>query len=174
MQGFLARNLEKTTSKDKKKIGETIISWRAPETAPVERGITWQISAVIVAVLLILWGIWQKTVSFSILIFLISGIYFYYHREKPKIIRISLTTRGILVGNLFFPFADIAGFWIFYAPPEISTLNFAVKKGILREVSLQIADQNPDEIRGFLELHLPEFLERKEKISEKIIRIFKL
>lgn len=155
--------------------GATVITWQAPEFREVDRGPDWFLAAGILAVLLIGWSIWQNAYPFAIVVILIAGIYFLTHKEKPETVDIAITTNGIVANKRFYAYPEIVSFWIIFDPDnDVKTLTFTTKSGIVREITLQLADQDPSELRSFLSGHIYEDVERTETIIEKIIRICKL
>lgn len=155
--------------------GRTILTWRAPEYRDVERGPRWMITAGVFALMLISWSIWQQAYPFAIVVILLAGIYFLTHSHKPKEVSISLTTGGILADKRFFPYTSMKVFWILYEPESnLKTLNVQMRSGMVREMSFQLEQQDPAEVRSFLGTHVFELEDREETIVEKTIRILKL
>ncbi len=164
-------------SKDGKEFnyGSTVITWQAPEFREVDRGPNWFLAAGVLAVMLIAWSIWQDAYPFAIVVILIAGIYFLTHKEKPKSVEIAITTNGILADGRFYSYPDLDSFWIIFDPDnDMRTVNFYAKSGLVREVTLQLGDQDPSEVRSFLSAHIYEQTDRTETVIEKIIRVCKL
>jgi len=158
----------------KKDFGREVISWQAPEFAEHNRGKWWIFCMTIIAISLIIYGILAESVIFSIVIILLVGVFFLTHNQKPKIVKIALTNTGIIFANRFFPFEDIRTFWIIYNPPEIKTLNLRMNRGVFKEIAIQLGDRDAAEIRAFLSTEIPEWKNRKETLSEILIRVLKL
>jgi len=167
---------EKSDAKAKKiNYGTTVLTWRAPEYLEHERDEKWMMGAAVVALTLIAWGIWQDTYTFVVIILLLGGLYFLTHNHTPKEIDINLTTSGIFADGRFYPYTSIESFWILYFPEKkLKTLNILMKSGITKEMTFQLAEQDPSEVRSFLSNHLFELEDRTETIIEKIIRVLKL
>lgn len=169
------KNSENSSPKNNINYGVSIISWNAPEFREIHRGPIWKLVAGIFALGLIGWAIWQNTYAFAVVVLLIAGIYFLTHNHKPKQIEIDLRTNGILAASRFYSYSQMQAFWILFLPDEeIKSLNFTMKSGMVREVSLELEDQDPTEIRNFLSAHVYELENRTENSLEKIIRILKL
>ncbi len=168
---------KESSPKNKKAInyGSTIITWQAPEFRDLDRGPNWFMFAGVLTVMLIAWSIWQGGYPFAIVVILIAGIYFLTHKEKPKDIKIALTTNGILADSRFYPYPEIDNFWILFNPEtDVKTLNIYTKSGMIREITFQLDEQDPAEIRSFLGAHVYELPDRTESFIEKIIRVCKL
>jgi predicted membrane protein len=154
--------------------GNTMIAWQAREFVEHKRGRLWVSSMSAIAILLILYGILTDSIAFSIVVVLLAGVFFLTHDHKPKIVDVYITDLGILFDNRFYAYEDISAFWILYDPPHVKTLNFKTSKGLLREIAIQLEDQNPAEIKAFLSAEVPEIKNRTETLSEILIRILKL
>jgi hypothetical protein len=155
--------------------GTTVLTWRAPEYMEHERDEKWLMGASVAALVLIAWGIWQETYTFVIVILLLGGMYYLTHRHTPKEIDISLTTTGILAEGTFYPYTHIESFWVLYFPDKkLKTLSILLKSGLNKEISFQLGEQDPSEVKSFLGQHILELEDRTESIIEKLIRVLKL
>lgn len=171
---WMAKN-QKDLSAKKVNYGTTVVTWRAPEYLEHERDEKWLMGASVAALVLIGWGIWQEVYTFVVVILLLGGLYFLTHRHTPKDIDISLTTGGILVDGLFYPYVNIESFWVLYFPDKnLKTLNLMLKSGLNKELSFQLGEQDPAEVKSFLGQHVFELEDRTEGMVEKIIRVLKL
>jgi hypothetical protein len=160
---------------DNKKYGELVLSWYAPEYLEQERDEKWVIVAGVISLSLITWSLWKGVYSLAIIVVLFSGLYFLTHRNKPKEINIALTTSGILFDKRYFPYSEMESFWVIFDPNnQVKTLNFLLKTGVFREITLQLSNQDPMEVRSFLSAHVFEMEGRTESLIEKVIRILKL
>ena len=164
----------KNKQKQKNDYGNTMISWKAREFVEHNRSNAWLSTMGLIAIFLILFGIITDSISFSIVIVLLAGVFFLTHDHKPKVVDVKITDLGIVFDERFFAFENISSFWILFDPPHIKTLNFRTSKGLLKEISIQLEDQNPAEIRAFLSAEIPEIKNRSETFSEILIRVLKL
>lgn len=154
--------------------GTPMIAWRAPEFKEHERGQLWIFAMSVLAIGLIIYGILTDSIAFSVVIILVAGVFFLTHNHKPQIVEVIITDLGIKFGERFYSFEDVKVFWIIFDPPHVKTLNFRTSRGVVREVCIQLEDQNPSEIRAFLGAHLSEWKNRTETLAEILIRILKL
>lgn len=155
-------------------LGTPLIMWNAPEYAEHDHGPLWKGVMSIIVVALIIFGIITDSIPLVIVVVLFSGVYFLIHSHKPKILDIAITDVGVKNGDKFYSFEEIQTFWIIFDPPHVKTLNLKVKKGLEKEISIQLQEQNPAEIRAFLNTQVPEWKNRTETFSEVLIRILKL
>ena len=49
-----------------------------------------------------------------------------------------------------------------------------MNRGVFKEIAIQLGDRDPAEIRAFLSTEIPEWKNRKETLSEILIRVLKL
>ena len=166
------QNQAKTNSES---AGTSKFSWKIPEYHDYTRSRNWYIGAGIVAILLLVYSVWVANFLFGIIV-IIAGVTIYYmDHNKPQVIEFDITTRGLLVGDKFFEYDEIANFFIIYEPPTVKNLFFEFKNVLKPRINIPLEDQDPVAIRKFLKKHLLENLERKgEPISETIGKMFKL
>ncbi len=155
-------------------VGVSKFSWQVPEYQEYARGKKWYLGAGIVALLLLIHAVWVANFLFGIII-IIAGVTIYYmDRNRPELVDFQITTRGLLVGDKFFAYDEIADFYIIYEPP-VKNLFFDFKNVLKPRVNIPLFDQNPILVRNFLKKHLLEDLEKKgEPISEAIGKFFKI
>ncbi len=151
------------------------ISWGAAEFMEHRRGLLWKISAILfvllAAVFSYLFGDW--TLSLVICVFAV--VYYLTHYSKPpKKVEVILSQIGIKVGNRIYPFNHITGFWIFYSPPYLKTLNIRLNEGFFTDITIQMGEADPAKIREFLLKYVSELKDQKESFSEVLLRLFKI
>ena len=155
--------------------GRAVMSWSAPEVREVDRGPAWALVGAVVAIMMIVWGIFMNNLLFSFIIVLLSGLYYVTYRQKPKRIEVALTVNGIRMGNIFHAYQNIHTFWILYHPEiRVKRLHIQLKSGFFRNVECELEEQDPSEIRMFLSAHIPESENRTEELMDKISRLLRL
>ena len=165
----------KNKNAEKQNFGEKILAWRAPEFHKPVRGAPWMFVMSALVLALIAWGIFSDSVAFSAVVVLLAGVYFLTHNRDPQIIEIAVTDLGVLFGEKFFAFSEIDKFWIFYEPPLLQSLNLKLNRGAVREIAIELSDEVlPAEIRAVLENEIFEDRERRESLSEILIRALRL
>ena len=107
-------------------------------------------------------------------IVLLTAMYVWQHGNVPRHIKIIVSRAGIKVGNKEYPYQNIKSFWIIYKPPHVKTLNIRANSKILPDVSIQLGDQDPVELRTYLCSQIREEEGREETGVDALIRIFKL
>jgi len=149
------------------------ISWVALEYEHHKKSAKWFLGLLIVTILILGYAVWQKDwLMLVTFVILLSAIYL-YARRNPKKIKIKLSEKGVTLDQDEYPYGMIKSFWIMYEPPGIKTLSFEMSQYVNRELVLQLADADPNEIREFLLEFLEEDLEHEEKYSDKLMRKLK-
>lgn len=151
-----------------------LISWDAPEYIQHEKSLSWYIAAGIIATALIGYGIMYSNITLSLAVFAFAGVYLYLHKySPPKITHIQISDLGVTVGKQFYPYTQIQAFWIIYTP-RTQTLNLKISREFLNEISIQLGDTAPGELRQTLLQHIPELEGKTEKITDLLIQLLKL
>lgn len=153
---------------------EKVISWEAPERIKHKRGKFWKIfmSAAFISAATIAFVHNQWTFSMAIIAFAI--VYYLINKEHTKDVEVSISNIGIKVGKRKYPFSKIKAFWIIYEPPLVKTLNIKVHNDLSGDISIQLNEQDPSEIREFLIERIPELEGKSEALSDILVRLFKL
>jgi len=153
---------------------KAVISWTAPEYVKFKKGTLWYIIFAVIflggAVLAYIYGSW--TFSLVLLVFCVS--YLVSDRKRPKNVKVILSEVGVKVGNRIYQYGRIRTFWVMYNPPFTKTLNIRVHNEFLVDIEIQLGDQDPSEICGFLSRKLPELEGKSESLLRHFERLFKL
>jgi hypothetical protein len=165
----LVQNLKVMNSYDREVFG-----WDAPEFIKHEKTGLWFLIAGCFALLLVVYALYTNSWTFAVAILILSGVYFLYHHVEPNRVHISISETGIKIGENSFPYMDFAAFWIIYKPPFVKNLHLRLKKKFLGEMTIQLENENPVQIREFLTGKITELSGRDETMSELLIRTFKL
>ncbi|MBW7954739.1 hypothetical protein H3C61_02915 [Candidatus Gracilibacteria bacterium] len=139
-----------------------------------QRGNLWYIIALSIIIGLVVWGFFTRQYIFSILVILVTGVYFFVENNSESLITVQVTNLGIKVNNFFYDFSKIENYSIIYSGENAILLRLELGKKGLRYLNLQI-DNN---IALNLKQILPNFLNENENgeltFNEKIIKLLKL
>ena len=152
---------------------EEVISWEAPEFVHHPKTAIWYIGFTLLAVGLIIYSFYSKSILTMITFGLIIILGFIFSHRKPRVITHKLTPAGIILGDIIYPYRNIVKFWILYNPPHIKTLNLETTAYLNQQVALQLADQDPVAVKVYLVKHLPEDLDKEESLTDAIARRLK-
>ena len=170
-----ARRIHSSVFENTHQTFKPIFSWIAPEFHQPEKSSNWWLSYAVIYILVLMleWFYASWTMILATSVFAV--VYFYINEYHPaKHTRISISDFGIKIGHKEIPFSHIESFWILYDSKRIKTLNFRQKKSFFVDVSLELEEQDPTEIRAFLLRNLPEWEGKNESLSDIIIRTFNL
>ena len=150
----------------------TLLSWEAEEFTHHDKGKDWFWSVGIVTLGFFALALILQNYLFAILV-LIGGFVVALHgSKKPKVVRFSVTSRGIAVDNTLYPYDHLKCFWINYDPPHIRDLYLISGKTFQPQITIPLGNTEPNEIRE----HLIKFIEEKEveeSLFDTIARFFR-
>lgn len=162
------------TSPNPPDYGKELLSWRAPEYEKQEKSRGWFITASIIGAALVVGSIIMRNYLMIIVIALFAIVIYILHKKEPLMLNITITNKGVKIGEKFYLYKDLENFWIIYDPP-VKTLNFKTSRNFFPEISIQIENQDPVEIRETLLSYLEEDEEKNEEsTADKLTRILKI
>lgn len=151
----------------------TTISWQAPEFRDYEKNLGWHISFIAISILIIGYQIAISDYFAALCIAIMAGFIFYLIRQRPKIVDIDITEKGIRFNDIQIPYKSIVHFWIINTATH-KTLNIETTTYLNRIVILELEDQNPETVRSFLNNHLAEHTETMPSMSQRIAHRLKM
>lgn len=154
--------------------GRAFFSWTMPEFTGHERTGLWYLVVSILAVALIIYCIFTSNYFFALAIILAVFIVFLRKYNEPKDILFQITENGIVMGNQFFLYENLNGFYIIYDPP-VKKLYFKLKRLSPDDLSIPLYDNNPLPIRTKLLEYLDEDISKEHQTPSDILEtLFKL
>jgi len=160
--------MEKLNSKktSPNKNAPSYIEWQAPEFTYYPKNRSWLVASALIALGLIIWGILTYNFLFVLLMLLGYFSVIVYALKKPRLLRLTLTPKGVKVGKMIYPFENLKSFCIFYQPPLIKELSLQSKKKFIPYIKIPLGEANVDEVRKFLLKYLPEKKHRESLIDD--------
>jgi hypothetical protein len=156
-------------------IGDIVYQWNVKEYEPQERNRRWYIFMGVIAVLLVIFGIWSTNYLFILVVVLFSIIIMLHGVQEPMDVNFAVTQMGVVVGNTYYRYSELSSFWIIYHPPEIKNLYLGFDRMVKHRLLIPLHDYDPRPIRQHLEQFLEEDLEQEEEpFSDRIARLFHL
>lgn len=154
--------------------GEVFMEWSFPEYNRQKRDKRLLFIIGVLFAGLVIYSIATFNFLFLVILLLTAFIIVIREFQDPMEIRITFTEKGLFLGDKFIPYIDLKNFSILYDPPDIKSLYFVQKSKIKSELSIDLADQNPVEVRKMLLNFVQEDLNREEEpASDVISRILK-
>lgn len=151
-----------------------VIRWEAPEYVQHEKGWKWFLAATIADLAFCMYAIATKNWTLLIALILITALYVWQHGNVPRHVEVIVSHTGIKVGDKEYPYQNIKSFWIIYRPPHVKTLNIRSNSSILPDITIQLGNQDPANLRAYLCSQIREEEGREESMLDALIRIFKL
>lgn len=150
----------------------TVFEWEAPEFRHYPKNPAWYITMFLVIGLLTAYQIiiqdWFGAVSLVILALLIAA----FAHQVPKAVVMSISDKGIHINGDLIPYNRIRHFWI-VDDHEHKMLNLETTAYINHFLSIELEDEDADEIREFLIDILPEHTELSPTAAQKIAHRFR-
>ena len=162
-------------AKEDANIGKVIYQWKIKEYEQYERGKTWYLVMVAVALLLMVFGVWTANYLFVLVVALFAIIMYLHGMQEPIELFFAITETGIVLGNKYYRYSELANFWVIYNPPEVKTLYFSLNKMVKHRLQVSLDNYDPRPIRDYLGQYLEEDLEQEEEpLSDRFARLFRL
>lgn len=160
-----------TTIRTDIQTGEILHRWSVEEYARYDRTIWWYVFMISVSLIFVVYGIFSSNFLFSLIIILAGIILFLQSRADPLVVDFQVAELGVLIGNRFYPYEELDGFFVIYNPPEVKMLFFETKSAVRPRLRIPLTDANPVEVRHTLQAFLPEDIEcTEEPMSDMISR----
>ena len=157
----------------KTQIPETL-TWEAPSHIQHQRSSAWYLIFTLCALGLFGFAFYIQSITAGLTFFLIIAVLLILSTQSSREITYKVTKTGIVAGNMVYPFKIIKRFWIIYNPPEVKTLNFETTAYLNNQVTLQLGQQDPVELKLVLGNYVPEDIEMEESITESLARRLKI
>ena len=150
-----------------------IINWQAQDMIIGEKNKTWYIGLAIVAAVLFAVAYFMESWSFAVLVAVsIAAIIATRQSNQTKTVSYSLSTRGVYVNNLFYPYEDFKYFGIL-RETGVYSIVLVPKKRFAPSTSIYFSKEYGEKITDIIGQRLP-MEEVKHDIIDRIIRKIKL
>ena len=154
---------------------QVLLKWLFPSFQQHERGLTWYITAGIVAIALFVYSIVTKNFLFAIIIILIAIIVIGKDFVSPHQVQFTVDEDNVTIGDRTYRFREFATFWLAYEPPQVKMLYLEFKSGVRPSYPIPLVNENPLRVRSVLQKYIREDLEREaEDLTDRLGRMFKL
>ncbi len=139
-----------------------------------QRGTTWYIIIISIAIWFIIWGFITKIYWLSFVIMILWWLIYFIENNSPDIINVSITELWIQVWNTFYDFWDIKSFTMIYEWINPILIRLNLNKKWLKHLDLYINQDNANNIRNILLNFTEENSKEQLTFIEKITKILKL
>ncbi len=143
------------------------LSWNAPEYRHSPKTAEWFFASGIIALALIATSVLLGNILFAVVIAVAALVFMLHARRAPRIVRASVSERGIECGDALYEYGELASFWI-ETRDSAPRLILKQKKLLSLLTVIQIESIHHNTIRAALIEFLPEE-ELHEPLSQKIM-----
>ena len=148
-----------------------LISWEAEEFSYSPKTKEWFIAAAIFSAGVLAVSIITKNLLLGIMAPLMFFLLSVYGAKKPRKLRYTITTEGIVIGNRLWKYNELKSFWIF-TEPHIREITIENRAALLPKLNLPLGENDPLKIKEILVNFLPE-VEQQETLSDIFTRKIK-
>ena len=143
------------------------IVWQAFEHDHGERSADWYWTVGAISISIVVLTAYFGNYLLAVVVALAAFASILHAQRGPDLIRYELGPRGVVVGDMLYPYANLASFWIDHVAyrPRIV---IKPKKPLAPLLVLPLADLNESEVRDMLEQQLPE-VEFTESMAKKLL-----
>lgn len=112
---------------------------------------------------------------FALIVILFAAILFMGSMEEPLEVPFAITSAGVVIGDKFYRYSEMSGFWMIYNPPDVKNLYFSFNQFFRNRLQVPLGDLDPRPIRDFLNQYLSEDLNQEdEPLSDRLSRLLRL
>ncbi len=150
-----------------------ILQWHALEFEHHEKGIGWYVTFAAIAIMLVAYYLFTRDYFGAFFWVFLSVAAYLYARRKPGEVLITLSKKGVTVGEEFFPYTQLKKFWIVDKQYSRS-IHLETTAYLNRVIVILMHDEiNVEDVHKFLAAHLPEGNHDEETVTEIIARILR-
>lgn len=150
------------------------LSWKTYLYPAYEKGKYWYVLAIIAVLGFAAYGVLTNSWTFSVVVLITAGVYYYIHSQDNPVIEVVVTDVGIRVGERVYRYTDLKTYWIDYNPPYVQDLHLVLRNDLKQDITIQMHGPNPTEVRTVLSQYLPEWEERQKNFTESITNVMGL
>lgn len=167
--------MPKDLSKENVNTGKIVYEWYVQEYEQYDRSKRWYLIASLLGVSLVAYALITANYMFALVVALF-GIVLYLHEMQPPLnVYFAITETGIIVGQKYYKYSELSGFWLIYNPPEVKNLYFRMKYILRNRLRVPLQDFDPRPIREYLSQFMVEEIdEEEEPLSDRLARILKV
>ncbi|MDO4712975.1 MAG: hypothetical protein Q4B05_03685 [Candidatus Saccharibacteria bacterium] len=148
-------------------------SWQAPDSIPVQRGLTWHVIFITATLGLMLLALFVfKSWTFFILLPIMALALLLLNAKPPTMITYAISPKGVYVGDKLYDFSEFRSFGLIEYQSQHSAVLLPVRR-FSPAVTLYFSAQEGEQVVDMLGARLP-MQPMQPDILEKLIRIIKL
>lgn len=150
-----------------------ILQWQALEFEHHEKGLGWYFTFAIIAAMIIAYYFYTRDYFGALFWIFIAAAIFLYARRRPQEVAITLSGKGITVGEEFFPYTQIKSFWI-VDKHYVRAVHIETTAYLNKVIVILIRDEiDPENVRRYLAKYIPQGTHDQETVTEIVARFLK-
>lgn len=147
-----------------------IFSWTTKEFEHYEKGTGWYFTLAVLGFMIIAYDVYLHDYFAAITILVLVLAVYFFSRQLPKEVTVTITTKAINIDQVSFPYNSIRRFWI-VDRNNTKQLTLETTAYLNRYIILLLNnDINPDQIADILKEFLPESEPNQETLAQRIAR----
>ena len=147
--------VDENNKSDVSEITISDISWHAPEYEYSPKSSSWYWTSLFLALVLIIFALWQKNFLFAIFIIIAELIVFAVADKHPKIWEFTINEKGVYIGkDKFYSYDRLEAFDIHINEIVHDQLVLKTKKKISPIVTINIYKEDQEKIKDFLKKYI--------------------
>ena len=147
-----------------------VFEWNAPEFEYHEKGKSWILGLIGIAVVLIVLFVFIKNWLGIVVTILMAVLIYQYAFKKPEMMHFILTKEGLVVGDKLFKFDSLKSFWITIE----GVLHVDTRQVLPPRLSIGLESVDVEALEKFLEHYLPKVDRKVDDSSDRLSRWLKL
>ena len=147
------------------------VTWEAPEHHHFEKSSDWFWALWMIAIAAAATAFYFENYLFSLLLLISAASVTLLANREPRIIPFAVTTRGLRVNNVLFPYSTLDAYYIDEENPLGPQLLAKSQKLFMPMIIMPLPDEYLDDIEDIIETRLPEE-EMEEPFAHKVLEIF--
>jgi len=147
------------------------VTWEAPEHHHVEKNGDWFWILGIITIVGTISAFFFGNVLFAILILIAGGTTALIANQEPKIMTFAVSTRGLRVGSVLYPYSTLECFYLDEDAPNGPEVLARSNRLFMPLIIMPIPEEYVHEIESILEARLPEE-HLEEPIGHKLLELF--
>ncbi len=159
-------------SKEKRKIDPSespVFVWDAQEFSVYQKGGSWTLIIIVVALALIGTFYFIKNWTGIVLVVAAVAALISQGGAKPKTVKCAIFDGGVVINNKPYNFGELKAFWLLASPHLMVRFEKASRFSV--PVTMPLGERtDPEQVRLFLLKRLPEHEDRGEDVSDRISR----
>ena len=144
-----------------------LLSWETPEYSHNKKSADWFLVLAILAITGVTVSLLLHNILLAILLFIGALVIALFAAREPQLITVTLTEKGIIVGNRVYLFSKIRSFCVTFKSNPIELI-LELHNVFLHQLVIPINEVRADDVRLFLANHIVEKEQKVESLTDHL------